>query len=59
MRFLSEPVLGGMMLQLLEHGNREDVKHIISSHEDFGLNCYPTSRILHCHANQLSNEIKD
>lgn len=35
-----------------------DVKTISSSHEDCGLDCNPTSRILHCHINQLSNEIK-
>ncbi len=34
-------------------------KNISPSHKDCGLDCNRTSRILHCHVNQLSNEIKD
>ena len=35
------------------------VKNISPSHKDCGLDCNRTSRILHCHVNQLSNKIKD
>jgi histone deacetylase 1/2 len=56
---LSEPVQSGTMLQPLERGNGEDVKNISPSHKDCGLDCNRTSRILHCHVNQLSNKIKD
>jgi hypothetical protein len=56
---LSEPVQSGTMLQPLERGNGEDVKNISPSHKDCGLDCNRTSRILHCHVNQLSNEIRD
>jgi hypothetical protein len=55
----SEPVQSGTMLQPLERGNGEDVKNISPSHKDCGLDCNRTSRILHCHVNQLSNKIKD
>ena len=34
------------------------VKKISSRHKDCGLDCNPTSRILHCHVNQLSTRSK-
>ena len=58
MSLSKEPVLAEPMLQLLECGNGEDVKNSFLIHEDCGLGYNAMSQILHCHANQLSNEIK-
>ena len=58
---LSGPVLSGKILELLEHGNEENVKHIASmaimSHKDCGLNYSALSQMVCSHVKKLANEI--
>ena len=52
-RFLTIPEISSLLYMQYIH-----VKNISSSHKDCGLDCNPTSRILHCHVNQLSTGSK-
>ena len=58
---LSGPVLSGTILELLGHGNEEDVKNItsmaITSHKDCGLDYNPMSQMVCSCVKKLANQI--